>query len=266
MTPNDDRGVVTAEEVRRLMAEGMSADELMSALLPRAAQRALPPISNFFVGAVARGTSGALYYGANLEFPGAGLGASVHAEQSAFVNAWTHGESGIERIAVTAAPCGHCRQFLTEISPRIEISMGSEAVLEELLPHAFGPLSLGSAETLMKGGIQTITTSESGELADAARDAACRSYAPYSRSWAGVAIRCASGGIYAAPYAENAAFNPSLPPLQGALALAALAGEPLELREAVLVCIDDLHVAATEMLLRTLGFAGLKVIRARNSA
>ena len=78
-------------------------------------------------------------------------------------------------------------------------------------------------------------------------------------------MRARSGAIYAAPYAENAAFNPSLPPLQGALSLMALAGEAFEeIAEAVLAATDDLHSEQTRMLVATLG-CGLRIVRARNS-
>src|SRR5205085_12256813 len=98
-------------------AEGKTIDQLMVALLPWARSYAHPPISNYFVGAVARGTNGALYLGANIEFPGHPLGFAVHGEQFALSNAYMHSEPGIEAIAVTAAPCGPCRQFMTAMSP-----------------------------------------------------------------------------------------------------------------------------------------------------
>ena len=86
-------------------------------LLPLARTYARPPISNYLVGAVARGVSGDLYLGANIEIPGHSLGFSVHGEQFALSNAYMHSEKGIAAIAVTAAPCGHCRQFINEMAP-----------------------------------------------------------------------------------------------------------------------------------------------------
>ena len=59
--------------------------------------------------------SGRLYAGVNLEFPGLPLQHSVHAEQFLIANAAWHGERGLRRIAVNAAPCGHCRQFIAEL-------------------------------------------------------------------------------------------------------------------------------------------------------
>src|SRR2546429_6390861 len=90
----------------------------MLELLPEAQSHARPVLSGYRVGAIVRGTSGALYLGANLEFPGQSLNQTVHAEQAALSNAFMHDEPGIEAIAVSAAPCGHCRQFLYEFSER----------------------------------------------------------------------------------------------------------------------------------------------------
>ena len=59
--------------------------------------------------------SGRLYAGVNLEFPGLPLQHSVHAEQFLITSAAWHGERGLRRIAVNAAPCGHCRQFIAEL-------------------------------------------------------------------------------------------------------------------------------------------------------
>jgi homodimeric cytidine deaminase len=59
----------------------------------------------------------------------------------------------------------------------------------------------------------------------AALDAARRSYAPYSKSPSGVALRTASGRLYRGSYIENVAFNPSLSPLQTALTAPIAGGE-----------------------------------------
>lgn len=49
----------------------------------------------------------------------------------------------------------------------------------------------------------------------AAIQAANRCHAPYSHSPSGVALELKDGTIFSGSYAENAAFNPTLPPLQG---------------------------------------------------
>ncbi len=54
-------------------------------------------------------------------------------------------------------------------------------------------------------------------LSQAAIAAANRSHMPYSKSPSGVALECKDGRIFSGSYAENAAFNPTLPPLQGSV-------------------------------------------------
>src|SRR6202008_4872975 len=120
-----------------------------------AAAYASVPISRYAVGAVALGLPhaggpGNLYLGANFEFASQILGFTVHAEQSATNNAWAQGEHGIGILAVNAAPCGICRQFLNELTTHetlkviVRKNVSSEDsyeahTLPSLLPYAFGP-------------------------------------------------------------------------------------------------------------------------------
>jgi cytidine deaminase len=212
-------------------SERKSVDVLMVDLLPLARTYARPPISNYFVGAVARGVSGNLYFGANIEIPGHSLGFSVHGEQFALSNAYMHSEKGISAIAVTAAPCGHCRQFINEMAPSGDVHVliaGQTPVrLDSLLPSAFGPKDLGFKEGALPVREANLARPKgiSDELTLAALDAARRSYAPYSKSHSGVAMKTQSGRVYKGAYIENVAFNPSLSPLQTALAALIVAGE-----------------------------------------
>lgn len=221
-----------------------SSDDAMRRLVAEARDFARAPISRFGVGAVARGRSGALYLGANLEFAGAPLNASVHAEQAAIASAWAHDESGVTALAASAAPCGHCRQFLNELraaeSLRILILGRPPITLAELLPEPFGPRDLQATARLMDPGAHPLTLEEPAAAADplaaAALTAAQGSYAPYSGTFSGVALALADGSTQTGRTAENAAFNPGLPPLQAALVGLAAAGTPYEaIRRAVLV-------------------------------
>ena len=200
----------------------------MLELLAQAQSYARPMLSNFRVGAVVRGTSGAFYPGGNLEFPGQSLGQTVHAEQAALSNAFMHGEPGIQAIAVSAAPCGHCRQFLYEFAEGREIEIllpGQTPInLTALLPHPFGPSELRVPEGPLTRTKIAIENAE-GDPVRAARNAAANAYAPYSNSPSGIALRSRRGNVYRGSYIENAAFNPSLPPLQVALVAMALANE-----------------------------------------
>lgn len=66
--------------------------------------------------AAALGTSGRIFFGCNMEFPGASLASSVHAEQCLTANLLRHKESEIITVAISAPPCGHCRQFFSEMA------------------------------------------------------------------------------------------------------------------------------------------------------
>jgi len=262
-------GVIAAADAERLAGElGLGFAGLMTALLSHAAEFARPPISEFKVGAIARGASGNLYYGANVEFAGEALSFTVHAEQSAVTNAWMHGETGIDTIAVTAAPCGYCRQFLNELTTAssLVVQMPKETKsLAELLPSAFGPRDLGIEGGLLQRDDHGLSSDGHNDLVRAALAAANMSYAPYSKSYAGVALR-ANGTTVAGAYAENAAFNPSMSPLEVAMSLLNLQRIPLDaITEAVLVHVDGLHTNATRTVLAAVCEAPLRLVKARNS-
>jgi cytidine deaminase len=226
------------------VAQHVNADDIVG-MLPAARAFSIAPISNYHVGAVVRGSSGRLYLGANLEIAGQPLGFAVHAEQAATSQVYMAEEKGIAAIAVTAAPCGHCRQFLEELSPdgEIEVLMPGQAPihLKSLLPSAFGPKNLGFTQGAfpVKRVKMALTKKDAGPLAAAALDAACMAYAPYTKAYSGVAIAMKDGSIHKGAYIENAAFNPSLPPLQVALVSAIVAKRALEdIVEVVLVELD----------------------------
>ncbi len=236
-------GYIPSTEVKAVCdGEAKSIDALMIELLPLARTYSRPPISNYYVGAVARGTSGKLYVGANIEFPGHSLGFSVHGEQSALSNAYMHSDGGVSSIAVTAAPCGHCRQFMNELSPDGDIQVlvdGKSALkLSSLLPSAFGPKDLGVTNVAfpVKEVDLIVSKGASDELAVAALGAARKSYAPYTKAYSGVAIGTRLGHTYKGAYIEHAAYNPSLPPLQTALVALITAAESYStISEVVLV-------------------------------
>jgi cytidine deaminase len=225
-------GHIPAAEVKGLLeSERKSVDALMLDLLPLARTYSRPPISNYLVGAVALGMSENLYFGANLEIAGHSLGFSVHAEQAALSNAYMHADRGVSAIAVTAAPCGHCRQFMNELSAESDIQILVEGnpgmKLSSLLPMAFGPKDLGFKQGAfpVKEVDLILPKGVCDELTVAALEAARKSYVPYTKAHSGVAIGTRPGRIYKGSYIENAAFNPSLSPLQSALVALIVAGE-----------------------------------------
>src|SRR5690606_18544074 len=138
---------------------------------------------------------------------------------SAIVNAWVNGERHVDCLAISAAPCGYCRQFLYELGcakglTLLLASAPTRRLLTDFLPQAFGPTDLGISAGLLSGGVHPLELKERSDdpLVLAALAAAERAYAPYSRGPAGVALMTDDGHIVAAPYAENAAYNPSLSP------------------------------------------------------
>jgi len=209
----------------------------MIALLPIACQYAKMPVSNFCVGAVVKGRAKVelnddnsgyadLYLGANIEFENQALCHSIHAEQAAISIAWQAGENEISSIATSAVPCGHCRQFLYEISAGKALSIltpdssSSTSLSYEskdislVLPDAFGPADLNCKYLFM----QTNPETDSSIFIEGKPDAleqqgiltANESYAPYTGNIAGCSVILKDGNIFSGRTIENAAFNPSL--------------------------------------------------------
>lgn len=195
--------------------------------LPVAACYALVPVSQFYVGAVAIGQSGTFYFGANQEFAGEAMQQTVHAEQSAVSHAWMAGEQGLTDIVVNYTPCGHCRQFLNELnsaeSLKIHLPHSQNNLLHSYLPDAFGPKDLNVLNVLFDPQQHNLTHKSADPLVQAAVNAASQAYAPYSQAVSGVALQVGET-IITGRYAENAAFNPSFPPLQCALNFRRLIG------------------------------------------
>ncbi|ASN85156.1 cytidine deaminase [Pectobacterium versatile] len=258
----DFAAMLTADDVNAVCeASQLDADALAFALLPLAAACAQAPISNFQVGAIAQGLSGNFYFGANMEFSAVQLQQTVHAEQSAVSHAWIRNERGLRAVTVNYTPCGHCRQFMNELrnaaSLRIQLPGRQPAVLSHYLPDSFGPVDLHIDTLLMDDINHGATLQNVGALARQALDAANRSHAPYSKAISGIALETLSGNIYTGRYAENAAFNPSLPPLQVALNLMNLAGDdPCTIKHAAVVERRNAvvsHWAISQIMLAELG-------------
>ncbi|MFP1835431.1 cytidine deaminase [Lonsdalea quercina] len=273
ITPMLNRGDfaawLSAADVGRLCLAGQVDEaQLALMLLPLAAACAHAPISRFQVGAVAQGASGNLYFGANMEFPGMPLQQSVHAEQSAITHAWLRHERALRTLTVNYSPCGHCRQFINELNSASTLSISlperTPQPLSHYLPDAFGPRDLNVATLLMDPVHHGLSLYSEDTLVQAALAAANRSHAPYTEAYSGIALQTYSGTIYIGCYAENAAFNPSLPPLQAALNLMNLSGERFgDLRHAVLVERQQAATSqrsATQAMLGALGDVDLRYV------
>jgi cytidine deaminase len=107
-----------------------------------AAKRAYAPYSKFFVGAAVRARDGRVFEGVNVENAAYPLG--ICAEKAALAKAVSEGvrPGDVEALAVTASPCGGCRQWFHEFGiERIVYrrANGDVAVARpaELLPDTF---------------------------------------------------------------------------------------------------------------------------------
>jgi cytidine deaminase len=103
---------------------------------------AYAPYSRFLVGAVVLARDGRTFEGVNVENAAYPLG--VCAEKSALTTAVTAGcrPGEVEAIAITASPCGGCRQWLAEFGfDRVVYARPDgdlvSATPQELLPDSF---------------------------------------------------------------------------------------------------------------------------------
>ena len=268
------KGVLDHHTVGQLMRQiGCGLEELMMRLLPLAQQYAVVPVSHYKVGAVAAGTdlqangSRSLYLGANFEFSNAALSSSIHAEQCAINNAWLNGQTGVAVLAVSAAPCGYCRQFINELAGAQNLTIllpkafytPSSRPFSSLLPDAFGPTDLGVDAGLMNPALGqhnlgingAVASGVEASLAGAALAAAKASYAPYltddAHAYAGVALLLADGFILAGRHAVNAAHNPSLSPLQSALAFMNLNRPMTATKVVTRAALVEVHSKASQL-------------------
>ena len=107
-----------------------------------ASERAYAPYSNFHVGAVVRARDGRLFEGVNVENASYPLG--ICAERTAIACAVVAGyrPGDLEEIAITASPCGGCRQWIWEFRfDRVTFRNADGEVVTrtpaELLPETF---------------------------------------------------------------------------------------------------------------------------------
>ena len=112
-----------------------------------AQQRAYAPYSHFRVGCALEAEDGRVFVGCNVE--NASYGLTICAERAAVCAAVVAGAQRFRRAVVVsdadppAAPCGACRQVLSEVGPTLRVEgVGSAGTvtwtIAELLPAAFG--------------------------------------------------------------------------------------------------------------------------------
>jgi len=117
------------------------ADSELLAVADAAAARAYSPYSNFHVGCAVLARDGRVIEGVNVENAAYPLG--VCAERTAFSRAVAEGyrPGDFVTAAITASPCGGCRQWLHEMGvERVVFRNRGEVVTmtpDELLPESF---------------------------------------------------------------------------------------------------------------------------------
>jgi cytidine deaminase len=122
------------------MTAAVSDSELL-ALADAVAERAYAPYSQFNVGCAVLARDGRVLEGVNVENAAYPLG--VCAERTAFARAIAEGyrPGDFVAAAITASPCGGCRQWLLEMGvERVHFRNGGRAVTMtpyELLPESF---------------------------------------------------------------------------------------------------------------------------------
>jgi cytidine deaminase len=123
-----------------MSGESLSDADLL-ALADAVAGRAYAPYSNFNVGCAVLARDGRVIEGVNVENAAYPLG--VCAERTAFSRAIAEGlrPGDFAVAAITAAPCGGCRQWLLEMGvDRVVFRNGGRVVTmspDELLPESF---------------------------------------------------------------------------------------------------------------------------------
>jgi cytidine deaminase len=115
-------------------------DQDLLAAADAAAARAYAPYSKFQVGAAVLTRDGRVVEGVNVENAAYPLG--ICAERAAFARAIAEGRrpGDFVAVALTASPCGGCRQWLLEMAVERVIFRNGDRVLtmtaEELLPES----------------------------------------------------------------------------------------------------------------------------------
>lgn len=205
-----------------------------------------PPVSGYHVGAVGLVPEGGMLLGGNLEWPGASIWQTVHAEGFVTLLARARGTRLTGLVTRQARPCAHCRQVLAEMDGADELVLadpsGRRLHLPDVYPWPFAPDDLGVAPAGARGADDSASgfpyigldpgaapDAVAAELVAAGR----RAHAPYSGCAAACVLVLADGSTVPGTVLESVAFNPTIGPVQDALVgLVAAGRETGEVTEA----------------------------------
>ncbi|HEU0117779.1 MAG TPA: cytidine deaminase, partial [Alphaproteobacteria bacterium] len=239
---------ITGEEMKEIIAaSGMEQRQIMVALLDIASALSTADGEGNHIGAVIEGETGGLYIGAPTIWQNKPLKFSAHGIQSGVMSAWQQGEMRLRSVMVETQPCACCRQFLRETWnwTKLKIihaadgpgSWKTGAITE--IPLSMDGLKADDLKGRLMGEAQrniTLSKADTSDLVNLAADAASMSYAPYSKNYAGVALRTKKGVIFQGRYAECSASIAGILAVEAALINMALSGIPMnEVTEAILV-------------------------------
>ena len=231
--------------------------------------RAYVPYSRFKVGCAIRTASGAVHVGANVE--NAAYPQGLCAERSAVAAMIAAGEQRIAEVVVIGsgnqpcAPCGGCRQLLSEFAPpATPVHMAgadgslASSTMGELLPMAFGPMALG------------------GEAMAAVPTAADVLLRRFGASFPTIAIMLGSGlggiadrleGAEAIPYAHLPGFpRPSVEGHAGRLVVGRCGGVPVAGLQGRVHVFEGQGTAALASMIRTLAVLGTRLLILTNAS
>ena len=123
------------------------SDEELLAQADAAAAGAYAPYSSFLVGCAVLTRDGRVVAGVNVENASYPLGMCAERTALARAIAEGHGVGDFATAAITASPCGGCRQWLLELGvERVVFRNGGRVVKmtpAELLPESFDASELG---------------------------------------------------------------------------------------------------------------------------
>lgn len=226
-----------AEHLKFVLVGVSSKPSDLSKLIDRKVSLGLAPTSQKNAGAAGLGSSGVVYLGVNVEFPGLSLDYSIHAEQFVVANLALHSEERLLCLAMSYdgsicdAPCHRCRNLLQEIrDPETKIVIKNPlkkyngyVKLVSLLKPRLVPEDISLLLQPQHNGL-TLLEPEICEDSDGCSHLKCRalaaankSFAPYSDCPSGVALKDRDGEVYRGWYMESGACNASLMPIQVAV-------------------------------------------------